>query len=93
MPVGFENIAWRMFIIFGTLCVTAAIHVFLTYPETAGKSLEEVEFMFSKDGPHAWRTKKGGSQLDALVDEVAEAQAEKAGLGKHEARTALEPAV
>lgn len=31
------------------LCFLMAIVVFLFYPETSGKSLEEIDFLFSKD--------------------------------------------
>jgi Sugar (and other) transporter len=34
IPPGFRNITWRMFIIFGVLCIAAAIQTFFTYPET-----------------------------------------------------------
>jgi len=34
IPPGFRNITWKMFIVFGTLCIGAAIQTFFTYPET-----------------------------------------------------------
>lgn len=37
-----------------------AIHTFFLFPETAGKSLEEIEEMFM-DGVPAWKTKVGYS--------------------------------
>lgn len=69
-PPAFVNITWKVFIIFGVLCVTAAIYFFLTYPETCGKTLEEVEIMFAEGAPMPWKTKKGGSRLDAHIEEV-----------------------
>ncbi|KAF4554648.1 High-affinity glucose transporter-like protein 1 [Elsinoe fawcettii] len=72
IPPGFQNIRYGLFIIFGVLCVMAATQFFFTYPETANKSLEEIEILFSKDGPKPWRTKPGGSRLDALVDQARE---------------------
>lgn len=59
-----------MFIIFGLMCFLAALQFFLTYPETANKTLEEVEDMFATGGPHAWRTKRGESRLDALMEDA-----------------------
>ena len=67
IPPGFQHITWKLFIIFGILCVAAAVQAFFTYPETCGKSLEEIETMFRKGGPKPWRTKPGGSLLDQKV--------------------------
>ncbi|EAW08471.1 sugar porter family MFS transporter [Aspergillus clavatus NRRL 1] len=72
VPPGFANIKWKLFIVFGVLCVGAAVQVFFTYPETCGKTLEEVEEMFSKNGPKPWHTKPGQSKLDHLIEEARE---------------------
>ncbi|KAK3299669.1 general substrate transporter [Chaetomium fimeti] len=73
-PPAFVNITWRLFIIFGVLCVAAAIWFWLLCPETCGKTLEEVELMFSSDAPYAWKTKKGESRLTAEIEAVAARQ-------------------
>ena len=52
----------------------AAIQFYFTYPETANKSLEEIEILFSPAGPRPWHTKPGGSRLDVLVNEAREKQ-------------------
>jgi hypothetical protein len=70
IPLGFQNITWKMFIVFGAMCVLAAIHFFFTYPETCGKTLEEIEEMFAPGGPKPWHTKPGGSKVDAHIDAV-----------------------
>lgn len=70
IPAGFQNITWKLFIIFGTLCMGAAVQAFLTYPETAGKTLEEIEILFSNGAPKPWLTKPGGSLLDERIREV-----------------------
>ncbi|KAH8431905.1 uncharacterized protein LDX57_009555 [Aspergillus melleus] len=69
---GFADIKWKLFIVFGVLCVGAALQVFFTYPETCNKTLEEVEEMFGKDGPKPWHTKPGESKLDGLIEEARE---------------------
>ena len=49
---------------FGVFCVAMFIHVFFMFPETAGKTLEEVESIFTDPtgplyiGTPAWKTKK-----------------------------------
>ena len=38
------------------LCFNAAVQAYLTYPETARKSIKEIEMLFSKGGPKSWKT-------------------------------------
>ncbi|KEZ44177.1 hypothetical protein SAPIO_CDS3103 [Scedosporium apiospermum] len=71
-PPAFLNIKYKTFIIFGVLCIGAAVQAFLTYPETCGKTIEEVEEMFAEGGPWAWQTRKGESRLDAEIQAVIE---------------------
>ena len=42
--------------IFGVFCTCMTIHVFFFFPETAGKTLEEVEEIFLSD-TKAWQTR------------------------------------
>lgn len=51
--------------IFGTFCAVMTIHVFFFYPETAGKSLEEIDAVFESKTP-AWRTGQMGTFQDRL---------------------------
>ena len=55
-PPAFVNIKWRAYLIFGVFSVAMAIHSFFFFPETAGKTLEEVEDMFFAKQP-AWKTR------------------------------------
>jgi hypothetical protein len=70
IPPGFMNIRYAMFIIFGLMCFMAAAQFYITYPETAHKTLEEIEEMFAPGGPKAWKTKRGESRLDALLEDA-----------------------
>ena len=45
-PPAFENIQWRTYIVFGTICMVGFIHVFLFSQETTGRSLEEMNDIF-----------------------------------------------
>ncbi|KAK4101314.1 general substrate transporter [Parathielavia hyrcaniae] len=79
-PPAFINITWRIFIVFGVLCLAAAAWFFVLCPETCGKTLEEIELLFAKDAAYAWTTKKGESRLTAEIEAV-EARQKK---GEHE---------
>jgi len=70
IPPAFQNISWKLFIIFGILCFGAAVQAFLTYPETAGKTIEEIELLFNDSAIKPWKTKPGDSLLDAKIEEV-----------------------
>ncbi|GLI81307.1 hypothetical protein PoHVEF18_009683 [Penicillium ochrochloron] len=45
-PIAFNAIAWRFFIIFAGLNAVMAVLVYFLIPETAGRSLEEVDQIF-----------------------------------------------
>ncbi|KAK7451187.1 high affinity glucose transporter [Stygiomarasmius scandens] len=47
VPPGFEHIAWKTYFIFGTFNFAACIHFFFMFPETVGRTLEEVEDIFA----------------------------------------------
>ena len=62
VPPAFQNIKWETYILFGVFCVAMWVHVFFMFPETAGKTLEEVEELFTDPhgpkyiGTPAWKT-------------------------------------
>ena len=53
------------------------------YPETCGKTIEEVEEMFSKGGPKPWNTKPGHSRLDSRIEEAREKNLRIEQVGAH----------
>lgn len=63
VPPAFENIRWQVYLVFGIFCTVMLIHVSIFFPETAGKSLEETEAMFTDPagprymGTPAWKTR------------------------------------
>ncbi|KAK2800883.1 hypothetical protein FQN51_005818 [Onygenales sp. PD_10] len=65
VPPSFENIQWRTYMLFGVFCAAMTLHVFLAFPETAGKSLEAVEEMFLSD-TKAWNTHVSTKELKAF---------------------------
>jgi hypothetical protein len=72
VPPAFVNIRWQTYIVFGVFCVAMWIHVFLCFPETAGKPLEEVTAMFEDPkgmryiGTPAWKTRATTSTTSRL---------------------------
>ena len=68
VPPAFTNIKWQTYMIFGTFCVVMTFHIFFTFPETAQKSLEEIDHIFDDNIP-AWKSKQTGN-FDQKVAEV-----------------------
>ena len=63
VPPAFVNIKWETYIVFGVFNFAMFVHVFFAFPETAGKTLEEVESMFTDPlgpkyiGTLPWKTR------------------------------------
>ena len=55
--------------IFATFNGCALIHMFLTAPETKGKTLEEMDDVFDSGLP-AWKSVPKGSRLDQLERDI-----------------------
>lgn len=49
------------------------VHIFFMYPETAGRTLEEIDYIFESDLP-VWRTSKVKSKFAEDVEAVQRAQ-------------------
>ncbi|KAG9678994.1 high affinity glucose transporter, partial [Aureobasidium melanogenum] len=74
VPPAFVNIQWKVYVVFGVFCVAMFIHVFLCFPETSGKSLEEVEALFLQKTP-AWKTRVQYQHVRALEQNRADEKA------------------
>jgi len=87
VPPAFVNIQWKTYILFGVFCIAMFIHVFFLFPETAGKTLEEVEGMFTDPsgikyiGTPAWKTHVSTARTAAV--ERGEIDAEKSHAFRH----------
>ncbi|KAL2836801.1 general substrate transporter [Aspergillus pseudodeflectus] len=64
----FTNIQWRTYIIFGVFCTVMTFHVFFMYPETAERSLEEIDLMFDS-GVKAWETAKMHGRFGEQIEQ------------------------
>ncbi|KAL4898140.1 general substrate transporter [Aspergillus ambiguus] len=75
VPPAFVNVQWRVYIIFGVFCTAMCLHVFFMFPETAGKTLEDVEQIFTDPsglpyiGRPAWKTRNEVSRA-AMIEHV-----------------------
>jgi hypothetical protein len=74
----FHNIQWKTYIIFGVFCFAMTIHVFFMYPETTGRSLEEIDMVFDTD-VKPWRTNQiedtFGAEIEKKEAKVKEGKA------------------
>jgi hypothetical protein len=48
-PISISNIGWKTYMIFFVMNIGLAITVWLFYPETAGRTLEEIDYMYAGD--------------------------------------------
>ncbi|KAI9863675.1 MAG: MFS sugar transporter [Trichoglossum hirsutum] len=69
VPPLLRNINWKMYMIFGSFNGAALIHMFLTAPETKGRTLEEMDEVFDSGIP-AWRKVPVSSRLDRLQKDI-----------------------
>jgi len=46
-PVGIQNIGWKLYIVFCILNWASIIVVWFFYPETSGRTLESIDFLFA----------------------------------------------
>lgn len=60
-----------MYMIFAAFNGCALVHMFLTAPETKGKTLEEMDDVFDSGLP-AWKAVPKGSRLDQLEKDIEE---------------------
>ncbi|KAI1140564.1 general substrate transporter [Hypoxylon sp. FL0543] len=64
VPPSFANITWKTYVLFAVFCFAMFWHTFFMFPETANKTLEEVEAIFENNNPGsikyigtpAWKT-------------------------------------
>jgi len=72
VPPGLNTIAWKTYFIFGSFNFAAFLQVYFMYPETVGRSLEEIEEIFSQGHTFtAWKIGKdvGKKTLKEVVVE------------------------
>ncbi|SCU91203.1 LAME_0E11628g1_1 [Lachancea meyersii CBS 8951] len=68
VPSAFKQITWKTYIIFGVFSVCLTIQTYLMFPETKGKTLEEIDQMWADEIP-AWKTASYVPELPIVEDE------------------------
>ncbi|KAF9143698.1 hypothetical protein BG015_000349, partial [Linnemannia schmuckeri] len=81
VPPLLESIQYRTYFIFGGFCVAMTIHVFFMFPETKGRTLEEMDQIFNSDVPifKAWEASKipTTSHIEYDIEQKTEIHEEK----------------
>ncbi|KAI1253344.1 hypothetical protein MGN70_005552 [Eutypa lata] len=72
----FTNIVWKTYIIFGVFCLAMTVHIFFTYPETAGRTLEEIDLVFDTTIP-PW--KSGSLATNTFEERLEQVKQKKEG--------------
>ncbi|KAF9280588.1 hypothetical protein BGZ68_007133 [Mortierella alpina] len=90
VPPALQNIQYRTYFIFAVFCVLMTIHVFFMFPETKGRTLEEMDELFNSDVP-AWKTRAmPESHLERDIENIQMQQQEQP---VAHGKTELEPPV
>lgn len=68
VPTALKNITWRTYVIFMLFNLVMIVHVYLCFPETKRKTLEEITAMWDENVP-AWRTAACNASIDTVTKE------------------------
>jgi hypothetical protein len=71
VPPSLSTIAYKTYFMFGAFNIAAFIHIFFMFPETAGRTLEEIEAIFETGHTYtAWRVDRtvGLRTLEQVVE-------------------------
>ncbi|KAI0486669.1 general substrate transporter [Xylaria cf. heliscus] len=92
-PVLVTNIGWGTFLFFAILNATFLPVIYFFYPETARRSLEEIDIIFAKGNVEKISYVKAAKELPLLTDEEVEQEALRYGLIDTAARGAGNAAI
>lgn len=54
-PLALESLGFRYYIVFASVGITIPAAVFFLFPETMGRNLEDIDFLF-RESPTVWST-------------------------------------
>jgi hypothetical protein len=91
-PVLVTNIGWGTFLFFAVLNATFIPVIYFWYPETARRSLEEIDIIFAKGNVEKISYVRAARELPLLTAEEVEQEALRYGLIETAARGAIKAA-
>ncbi|GAA5987507.1 hypothetical protein JCM5350_003107 [Sporobolomyces pararoseus] len=71
-PPAFRNIQWKTYFVFGTFCFAMAVHILFMFPETRGRTLEQMEEVFAGNAFTAWRVNDSVGKKSLVDVEAAQ---------------------
>ncbi|GAA6010909.1 hypothetical protein JCM10207_003985 [Rhodosporidiobolus poonsookiae] len=74
VPIMFDKINENALYVFGGANVLAIAIVWAFYPETANRTLEEIDFLFYADSPFFWAAEESHARLKGQLDAIVEAK-------------------
>lgn len=79
-PIMISNIHWGTYLFFAVVNACFLPIIYLCYPETARRSLEEIDIIFAKGYTENMSYVKAAKELEFLSDEAIDRQARDYGL-------------
>ncbi|QIW99834.1 hypothetical protein AMS68_005352 [Peltaster fructicola] len=79
-PIMLQNIGWGTYLFFAIINACFLPFIYFLYPETAGRSLEEIDLIFAKGFAEKISYVKAAEELPRLTDEEIDAKAKEYGL-------------
>jgi len=79
-PIMIEKISWGTYLFFAAINATFLPIIYFFYPETANRSLEEIDIIFAKGNDEGMSYVKAAKELPYLTDAEVEQEAIKYGL-------------
>ncbi|AET37579.1 sugar porter family MFS transporter Ecym_1345 [Eremothecium cymbalariae DBVPG len=76
VPSAFKNITWKTYVIFGIFGICLTIQTYFMFPETKGKTLEEIDQMWDSKIP-AWQSASYVPHVPIIEDKMGN----KVGMG------------
>lgn len=69
-PIAISNIRWRTYIIFFVLNICFAVIVWLFYPETSGRTLEDIDHLFMEENDRIFVVDRKGRLLPGFASRM-----------------------
>ena len=89
-PIMISNIGWGTYLFFAIVNACFLPLIYFTYPETARRSLEEIDIIFAKGYCENMRYVRAAKELPFLSDEEIDANARRYGFVDKVARERVE---